>query len=405
VTGEGIYADSVKLGRKPPIRQPLINAEVTGQDSVQSLIYNGKIHFFWGDTAKQSYPLGLFKMAGAVADLPGKGGLDPSVGVDLTYFKRPDGFAREMVPLPVKGLIWIDGIMTVPDESAGGRERMVAHASNMESLAKCLGRFLIVYNDKTDAFEKLKDIDLDAVLSPAGHPFRVKNGDGDFFYFPTPYPCVRVRATWAAVTDVSQYEACTPLKAGSRYEKGNPALERDRAGKLVFAWKKNTAFLTSAQLKELTDAKLVKREELPFRLQHPDTGKPIQLHGSSVYFNEYRKRWIMIGLETMGASLLGEIWYAESEKPEGPWIAARKIVTHDRVASGGFGARHEAMDLYNPKQHPFFDQQGGRIIYFEGTYTNTFSGNPTPTPRYEYNQVMYRLDLSDPRLKLDAATP
>ena len=27
------------------------------------------------------------------------------------------------------------------------------------------------------------------------------------------------------------------------------------------------------------------------------------------------------------------------------------------------------------------------------------SGNPTPTPRYEYNQLMYRLDLSDPRLK------
>ena len=41
---------------------------------------------------------------------------------------------------------------------------------------------------------------------------------------------------------------------------------------------------------------------------------------------------------------------------------------------------------------------GGRIIYFEGTYTNTFSGNPQPTPRYEYNQMMYRLDLADERL-------
>ena len=58
------------------------------------------------------------------------------------------------------------------------------------------------------------------------------------------------------------------------------------------------------------------------------------------------------------------------------------------------------MDFYNPKQHPFYDQEGGRIIYFEGTYTNSFSGNPVQTPRYEYNQIMYRLDLSDPRLKL-----
>ena len=37
-------------------------------------------------------------------------------------------------------------------------------------------------------------------------------------------------------------------------------------------------------------------------------------------------------------------------------------------------------------------------MYFEGTYAETFSGAPSKTPRYDYNQVMYRLDLSDPRL-------
>jgi hypothetical protein len=40
------------------------------------------------------------------------------------------------------------------------------------------------------------------------------------------------------------------------------------------------------------------------------------------------------------------------------------------------------------------------VIYFEGTYTQTFSGNPEATPRYDYNQIMYRLDLDDPRLVL-----
>ena len=48
----------------------------------------------------------------------------------------------------------------------------------------------------------------------------------------------------------------------------------------------------------------------------------------------------------------------------------------------------------------FLDRDGGRVIYLEGSYVNTFSGNPHPTPYYEYNQIMYRLDLSDPRLKL-----
>ncbi len=56
--------------------------------------------------------------------------------------------------------------------------------------------------------------------------------------------------------------------------------------------------------------------------------------------------------------------------------------------------------FYNPKQHPMFDKDRGRIILFEGTYTTTFSGNQDPTPRYDYNQVMYQLDLSDPRLAL-----
>ena len=50
-----------------------------------------------------------------------------------------------------------------------------------------------------------------------------------------------------------------------------------------------------------------------------------------------------------------------------------------------------------------FDQDGGRIMYFEGTYTTTFSGNDDPTPRYDYNQVMYRLDLADHRLALPVA--
>jgi hypothetical protein len=94
----------------------------------------------------------------------------------------------------------------------------------------------------------------------------------------------------------------------------------------------------------------------------------------------------MIGLETFGSSLLGEVWYAEAEIPEGPWSAAVKIVTHDKYS------------FYNPKQHPMFDQRGGQLIYFEGTYTHTFSGNPDQTPRYDYNQIMYMLDLSDQRL-------
>lgn len=65
-------------------------------------------------------------------------------------------------------------------------------------------------------------------------------------------------------------------------------------------------------------------------------------------------------------------------------------------------AKQSALTGRNSTQHPFFDREGGRVIYLEGSYVNTFSGNPHPTPYYEYNQIMYRLDLSDPRLRLPA---
>ncbi len=114
-------------------------------------------------------------------------------------------------------------------------------------------------------------------------------------------------------------------------------------------------------------------------------------HGGSVYWNDYRHRWVMIFVELGGTSYLGEVWFAEADTPLGPWVFARKIVTHDRQT------------FYNPKQHPFLDKDNGRILFFEGTYTNTFSGNPETTPRYEYNQILYKLDLADPRLNLPVA--
>ena len=35
-------------------------------------------------------------------------------------------------------------------------------------------------------------------------------------------------------------------------------------------------------------------------------------------------------------------------------------------------------------------------IFFEGTYSDFFAAGGPLTPRYNYNQFMYRLDLADP---------
>ena len=75
VTGEGIYRDSVRLGRQPPIKQPLLNAKVIGCDSVMNAVYRGKLYWFWGDTNRPEYPLGNFHITGATTELPRQGAL------------------------------------------------------------------------------------------------------------------------------------------------------------------------------------------------------------------------------------------------------------------------------------------------------------------------------------------
>jgi hypothetical protein len=393
ITGQGIYRDTVLLGRKPPIAQPLLNAEVTGQDGILNAVYRGKLYWFYGDTNRLAYALGNFKMTGATTGPPES--IDPAVGFDLSYFAGKDGFARSMAPIPGEGVVWLFGLVTLPDES--GRERMLAFYQRRQGLGPVLENGFVIYDDEKEQFEKLKELPIDPPLFPTGYPFRAQGEAGaGYIYFTAPYPAMRVRADLKSYLDVSSYEAYTCLKPGTRSGgkgKAPPQLDRDASGRLIWAWKKGTPPLNPKDQHGLIAAGKMKREESPHRLQDADGGKPILLNNCSCNWNAYRKKYVMIASEAMGATMLGEVWYSEADRPKGPWTHARKIITHANKPG-------DAHDFYNPAHHAFFDRDGGRIIYLEGSYVNTFSGNPHPTPYYEYNQIMYRLDLADPRLRL-----
>ncbi len=92
VTGEGLYRDTVLLGEKPPLHQPLLNGRVMGQDSVEAVRYHNKLYWFWGDTHFPKYPLGQFQTSGATSELMG---LDPGIGVDLVYFVNANGTTKK----------------------------------------------------------------------------------------------------------------------------------------------------------------------------------------------------------------------------------------------------------------------------------------------------------------------
>lgn len=390
-TGSGIYRDSVLLDRKPPIAHPLGAAGVVGCDSVMAAIYQGKCFWFWGDTSRAEYPLAAnFHISGATTSLPQEGGLDPAVGMNFDYFVGPDKRVRGMAEMPGEGPTWISAVTVLQEP---GRERMLAGYVKIRNQLESYQWGFVEWNDKAERFEKVASFEKrpQLFLEPQTHTFVKREPDGqEYIYFTNPLPLTRVKADARAFVDPTQYEGYTCLKAGTLPEERQ--LDRGPDGKLRYAWKANTPKLTQKDQALLVKAGVLKPEEALLALRDAESGREVYAHSGSVYWNDYRKRWILITVELNGeSSLLGEVWFAEADEPTGPWVYARKIATHDKYS------------FYNPKQHPFFDQEEGKTIYFEGTYTHTFSGNPVATPRYDYNQMMYRLDLSLPALNLPVA--
>jgi len=395
ITGEGIYRDSVLAGAPVPLKQPVLNAQVMGQDGGLAIPFRGKLYWFWGDTARRSYPLGNFGTSGATSEWPGTGGLDPNVGIDFSYFVDESGFSRPMLPsasFPGPGPKWIGGLKIISNE---GGERLVADYARIKDLGGAYERGIAIFDDKTESFERLVQFDLhDPMFASCwgGHPVRINVSGIDYYYqnYVPPFLC-RMQADMAHVKDPTSYEGFSPLVAGARFEKGASRLDRAPDGRLRYAWKQNTPPLTPSEEQELIAAGKIKPSEGLFQLRSVDTDAPVKPHAGSIQWNSFRRRWVMIVKEDEGLANHGTIWFAEADTPLGPWVYAKRVLRHDEY------------NFYNPVHHAFLDQNGGRVIYFEGTYaggSGFFAAGEAITPRYNYNQIMYRLALVDPRLAL-----
>jgi len=375
ITGYGTYRDSYLIGEKIPVKEPLLNGQVFGQDTVIAAIYKGRLFWCWGDTMRPSYPLGNFAVSGATSELPSKGGLPPSVGTDLKYFVDSTGFSKQMCPIKADGPKWLEGLMVLANSN--GKETLLARYAAIKDLGHINEFGLAIYNDEKEVFERAVVYPTKNGYHKSSHPILINNGNEPYYYL---FPTLRIKAQIESIKELNEYENFTCVKQiGDSYE-----IERSPDGKPLFKWRKGIAPFNPSINEEAVRKKLIKPEENWIMLHNSQTGKPTktphQFNGS-VYWNKYRGRWIMI---TQGEA--GEIWFSEADTPTGPWVYARLIINHNKY------------NFYNPTQHPFFDE--GNIIYFEGTYTASFSGAPTQTPMYEYNQVMYQLDLSDARLVL-----
>lgn len=393
ITGCGLYRDSVLLGKETPLAEPLGSGMVAGQDSVFAVPYRDRVYWFWGDTNRMSYPLGLFRMAGATSELPGKSALPVDKGINFKYFTGADGFARAMVEVEnPEGVVWIFGVHTVRD--AEGKERMVGHFTRRKGLGEEYEQGIVVYNDEREIFEVKSRLPLtERWRFLSGQPVKVQRDGVEYLYSGLPFPQVRVPATLEAVLDPTKYEAFSVAPAGEAEQSPNDtSVVAGEARHPQWRWTTQHPPTVPKQEALLIKQGAIVAKEARFLPEDADhAGQRVELHTGSVKWNTHRKKWVMIAVETAyqragSPSPLGEVWYSEADAPEGPFLKAVCIVTHDKQT------------FYNPVHHEFMDEDGGRTIYFEGTYTNQFVNSP-PTPLYEYNQIMYRLDLDHPRLK------
>lgn len=337
LTGGGIFGESQKLGDHTDWSE----SGILGSDSVQNAVHRGKMYWAWGDTNVPRYPLGLFHMTSATTAVRPLASYEPPLKLPLDYFRDEEDRVRNVANVAPDdpGPTWVSGYASLPDDA--GKERLVGCYVKIEPPMSAYRVGLCVWNDETANFESVevlwdkKDGGSEPKLQPAGHPSFWTDADGKgWLLFGDPFPSIRMPATFEGWRDSKNWEAISPPKT-----------------------------IAGAD------------------------GRKVKPHRGSIAWNDYRGKWVTVFGEHGGdPSLLGELWYAESDSPLGPWGKAVKVLSHRKLT------------FYNPRLHPEFTPTDSPILLFEGTYCQTFSGEPRHTPRHDYNQVLYRLDLDDPKL-------
>jgi hypothetical protein len=280
-------------------------------------------------------------MTSATTSIQPLASFQPPLRLTFDYFSLTNGAPRGVAKMPGSGPTWDSGYVSLPDKN--GVPRLVGTYVKIKPPMDAYELGLCVWNEETANFERHRviwtksDSAPKPPPAPEGHPAFWKDAQGkEWLLFGNPLPSLRCPATFEAWQDPAQWEKLQPQSS-----------------------------LASAA-----------------------DGAPVKPHSGSMAWNSYRKKWVTIFMQSFGKpSVFGELWYAEAAEPTGPWGKAVKVVSHENYT------------FYNPRLHPEFAAGDSPVLIFEGTYTLQFADRPHPTPRYDYNQILYRLDLDDPALE------
>ncbi len=333
VTGAGMFGESQRFGLEEAWREQ----GILGCDSVQTAVHEGRLYWAWGDTVLAKYPLGLFHMIGATTDLQPLKSLQPPIRLRYDYFADEQGRVRNIAQMPGAGPTWLSGLVSLPDRT--GKPRLVGTYAKIKPPLEVYQFGQCVWNEDEERFERHQvlwsrsDDAPEPPLVPDGHPVFWTDDQGRrWVLFGDPFPRLKCIASLEAWSDPKSWLEVQPQS----------------------------------------------------RVPSADGNEQITPHRGSIAWNAYRNKWVVVFTQLYGKpSPLGELWYAEADQPTGPWGAAMKVVTHENYT------------FYNPRLHPECTPADSPILLFEATYTKQFTDRAEATPRHDYNQVLYRLDLDE----------
>lgn len=336
LTGSGLFAESQKCG----LALDWSDGPLTGCDSVQMARYDGVFFWSWGDTNISKYPLGNFAMTGATTRSAPFDRFEPPLRPKYDYFLKNDGVPAPMAALPGPGPKWLWGYAALPD--AEGKEHLVATYRKIEGKLRVYELGLCEWAPERKQFQPVKVLwnksqgGEPPSHAPFGHTvIYTDEKQVKWVLYGDPFPKLKHPASYESWKDPSQWE----------------------------------------------------RVESPEMLEAAESGERVRPHTGSIAYSLYRRAWVAIFMQFGGKpSAFGELWYAEAPSPFGPWGKAVKVLSHENYT------------FYNPRVLMECTPEEASFLLFEGTYTAEFADRPFPTPRYDYNQILYRVDLDDPKL-------
>lgn len=369
-TGAGIYRDASRLGVEVPLPRPNLNGDIVRHGAVQAAVFHDRVLWTWREATGLATPRAVPHAVGAFSDLPAKGGLDPVLGVHFDYVGAPaNGPAGALLHMTEAGAVRLDGLLTARDRD--GAEHLLAHYTREDPAGRMAEHGIAEFNTTGRVFEPVMQLGEEfAWQCPHGHAVRVKEEGVEHFYFGDPFLVTRVPASYEDVLNPSKYESLVADK-----ETGAP----------VWRCGGEPPLTQNAEAASLAEKGGTKARSL-LRVTDVADGRSVLVNGGTVRWNAWRKRWVMIASGTAGEAVApSALWYAESLHARGPWKHAVRIADDSSHA------------LEQACHHEFFDQDGGRLIYFEALLAP--AAGVGATPRYDGNQMMFRLDLGDRRLE------